>query len=95
MIQDAYDVFITTLANRNRLQIITALQKKERNVTAIARQTGINQTTVSHGLQRLHACGFVTVEQRGKHRYYKLNKETIQPLMNLIDVHIKNHCLTI
>jgi len=92
MIEEAYDLFLTTLANMNRLNIINSLRDKKLNVSEISKKTKQNQTTVSHNLNRLRICGFVTVEQKGKHRYYQLNKETIEPLMKLIDKHIKSYC---
>lgn len=92
MIKDAYDVFLTTLTNMNRLEIINSLRNEKLNVSEISTKTKLNQPTVSHNLNRLKTCGFVSVEQKGKHRYYQLNKKTIKPLMNLIDKHIKDHC---
>lgn len=37
----------------------------------------------------------VNVEIDGKFRKYKLNEETIKPLMNLIDKHMAGHCIHI
>lgn len=92
MIKEAYDIFFATLANINRLEIINALRKSKLNVTEIAAATGLNQTTISHNLKRLLRCGFVKVTQKGKHRYYRLNNDTIKPVMAIIDRHIKKHC---
>ncbi|NOZ80638.1 MAG: winged helix-turn-helix transcriptional regulator [DPANN group archaeon] len=92
MIKRAYDLFLTTLANMNRLKIISSLRRKNLNVGEILTETGLNQTTVSHNLNRLKTCGFVTVEQKGRYRYYQLNKETITPLLDIIDKHVKNNC---
>ena len=92
MMKKAYDIFLTTLANMNRLEIINSLRHRKLNVSEISQKTKLNQTTVSHNLNRLRTCGFVSADQKGKHRYYELNKKTIKPLMNLIDKHIKNHC---
>ena len=55
----------------------------------------MNQTAVSHDLSRLRQCGFVDVETDGKFRYYKLNEETIKPLMALIDQHMAEYCIHI
>jgi len=92
MMRNAYDLFFTTLANMNRLMIINTIRNKELNVTEICKHSQLNQTTVSHNLKRLLECGFVFVNQRGKNRFYSLNKDTIKPLMNLIDHHVKNYC---
>jgi len=88
----AYNIFFTSLANPNRLQIINVLRTKERNVSEICEATGFEQTMVSHNLKRLERCGMVTPRQKGKYRYYTLNKKTIGPLMGLIDTHIKHNC---
>lgn len=92
MMRKAYDIFLTTLANMNRLEIINSLRRNEINVSEISNKTGLNQTTVSHNLKRLFICGFVTVRQKGKHRYYSLNKDTIKPLMEIIDIHVNKYC---
>ncbi len=92
MIQDAHDIFLTTLANMNRLRIINALRERELNVTEISKSAGMNQTTASHNLKRLLESGFVNARQQGQHRYYALNNKTIRPLMDLIDRHIRTNC---
>ena len=54
-----------------------------------------DQTAVSHNLERLRRCGFVYSETDGKYRYYKLNEETIKPLMSLIEKHMSKYCIHI
>lgn len=88
-----YNLFFGSLANPNRLQIIQILRKGKKNVTSIVKETGFEQTMVSHNLKRLERCGMVFVEQIGKHRYYSVNQETIKPLMELIDKHTKKYCI--
>ena len=87
-----YRTFFGTLANQCRIDIIEALKDKPMNVTQIIKIAKLNQSTVSHSLQRLQACGFVFVKPRGKERVYELNKETIRPLLLLMKKHMKNHC---
>ena len=87
-----YKIFFTSLANPNRLQIITALRQGSKNVSEICQATGFEQTMVSHNLKKLEHCGMAFVEQKGKNRYYTLNKKTIKPLLQLIDNHIKEYC---
>ncbi len=55
----------------------------------------INQTRVSHDLQRLRQCGFVNVKNDGKFRYYELNEENIKPLMDIIEKHMAKYCIHI
>lgn len=92
MLYEAYGLFFGTLDNLNRLKIINLLKKGKKNVSEISNELKFNQTTVSHNLRKLERCGFVEAEQKGKHRYYSLNKKTIKPLMNLIDNHMDTYC---
>jgi DNA-binding transcriptional ArsR family regulator len=92
MKEKAYKLFFGTLANKNRLKIINLLRKSPKCVNEITKELNFNQTTVSHNLKRLQRCGFVFVERKGKHRFYKLNKKTIKPLMEMIDNHMREFC---
>ena len=87
-----YEIFFTSLANPNRLQIVNILREGSKNVSEICQATGFEQTMVSHNLRRLERCGMVFAEQRGKNRYYTLNEKTIKPLLKLIDKHINQYC---
>jgi len=91
----AYKIFFGTLVSESRLKIINLLRKGRKNVSEIMKETGINQTAVSHDLARLKRCGFVVSENKGKFRYYKLNEKTIKPLMELIDKHMSEFCIHI
>lgn len=93
MQKNPYDFFFRTLANRKRLAIVYALQRGERNVTQLGRLLRINQTTLSHHLQRLLRCEFVHVRRANPARYYSLNEATIGPLLKLIDRHVDRYCL--
>jgi len=92
MLEETHKIFLETLSNETRLEILLLLQKKPQNVTEISQSTSLNQTTISHNLSRLEKCGFVHVEQDGKYRIYSLNKETIIPLLRLIDKHMNKYC---
>ena len=91
----AYKIFFGTLVSEARLKIINLLRKGEKNVSEIIKELKMDQTAVSHNLQRLKHCGFVEVKTKSKYRYYSLNKKTIRPLMNLIDNHMSGHCVHI
>lgn len=89
-----YRIFFKTLANKNRLKIIHFLQERgSKNVSEIMGGTGLEQTLVSHNLKRLLNCHFVEVEQSGKERVYSLNKDTIRPLLDLMDKHVNTYCV--
>ena len=94
-IYGAYKIFFGTLVSEPRLKIINLLRKGKKNVSEIIKELGMDQTSVSHDLSRLKNCGFVDVEVEGKFRYYKLNEQTIKPLMSLIDKHMSEHCIHI
>ena len=92
---DSYKIFFGTLVSGPRLKIINLLRKSEKNVSEIMNELNMNQTSVSHNLIRLKDCGFVNIEVKGKFRYYSLNKETINPLMKIIDEHMAENCVHI
>ena len=94
-IYEAYKIFFGTLFSESRVRIINLLREKEMNVSEIVLKLRADQTSISHDLSRLKRCGFVNSEINGKFRYYKLNDETIKPLMKLIDKHMSQHCIHI
>lgn len=94
-VYDAYKVFFGTLVSEPRIKMINLLRKGEKSVSEIVSELKMDQTSVSHNLARLKKCGFVDVEVKGKFRYYKLNRTTIKPLMDLIDKHMNLHCIHI
>lgn len=94
-IYGAYKIFFGTLVSEPRLRIINLLRVGRMNVSEIMKELKIDQSAVSHDLQRLKRCGFVNTEIDGKYRYYSLNKVTIGPLMSLIDKHMNHYCIHI
>ncbi len=91
----AYKLFFSSLANTNRLAIINVLRSGKKTVSEICKTTNFEQTMVSHNLRRLEHCGMVFGKQEGKFRYYSVNQETIQPLLKMIDQHMKKYCCKI
>lgn len=87
-----YSVFFGTLANQNRLDIISLLLKGPVNAKKICEKLGFNQPTASKNLQRLERCGFVFVRHKGNECIYTLNKDTIEPIIKLMNAHTKNYC---
>lgn len=89
----SYKTFFTTLGNPNRLKIIHFLaQHGPRKVQDIVRGTRLEQTAVSHNLQRLLTCQFVHLRRQGRERVYSINEKTIKPLLALLDKHVKKYC---
>jgi predicted transcriptional regulator len=83
----AYDQFTTTLCCKTRLRIIRSLSKKEKNVSKLSKELGINQTTLSHSLQILQKNGMVSAKRINKYKYYKIKSEYIEQILNLIEKH--------
>ncbi|HEX7368225.1 MAG TPA: metalloregulator ArsR/SmtB family transcription factor [Candidatus Saccharimonadales bacterium] len=87
------DDFFLVLSNRQRVRILQALSSEgPMNVGQISDELGIQQSAVSHCMQRLRACHFVAVQQRGKERVYTINEDTVRPLFDLIDEHVRKYC---
>jgi len=84
--------FFNTLANKTRLKILYTLRNGEKSVNDIVKETGFEQSLVSHNLKLLRDCCFVEVNIRGKQRIYTLNKSTIVPVFELADKHISTYC---
>ena len=91
-IGEHHKLFFGTLTNGNRFRIANLLLKVPKTVTQISKNLKINQTTVSHNLKRMLRCGFVTNSLNGKFRVYSINKETIAPLIKLMNKHVVKYC---
>jgi len=92
MKNNTYHVFFTNLANPLRIKIISSLKEKEKNVTELTKELGVEQSKLSHALKSLRYCNIVDAKQVGKQRIYSLNKKTILPILELIDNHSKVFC---
>jgi len=93
MTHESYENFFGTLANENRMSIIHHLAASgPQNVTQICEATNLEQSSVSHNLNRLLSCQFIHIKPSGKNRIYSLNEDTIKPLLKLIDRHVEKYC---
>jgi DNA-binding transcriptional ArsR family regulator len=88
----SYNIFFSNLANPLKIGIILSLKEKEKNVTTITKDLNVEQSKISHALTSLKACNIINVEQKGKERVYTLNKDTIVPMLDLINKHANVHC---
>jgi DNA-binding transcriptional ArsR family regulator len=91
-LSDACYLFFSTLANPTRLGILELLRKSPKNVTQIAEHLNQEQSMISHNLKSLTRCRFVFVKRKGKKRIYSLNRETLEPMYEIIDNHTKKYC---
>lgn len=92
MNESTYHNFFTNLANPLKIQIILCLKRGARNVSELISCLKVEQSKASHALANLKACNIVEVETRGKQRIYSLNKDTILPILNIIDKHASKFC---
>lgn len=92
MTENGYKRFFDTLANKTRLDIIHALKENPLCVSELTEKLDYDQSTISHNLKKLKTCRFVTCSKEGKQRYYELNHETIEPLLELMDKHVEKFC---
>ena len=86
------NLFFETLGTRLKIGIIDKLKYGSLSVNELSRQIGQERSKVSHALLSLGECGFVDARKEGKRRIYSLNKETIIPLLNLAERHVKKYC---
>jgi len=84
--------FFDTLATRSRLNLILTLRDRPKSVGEISKAIAVERTNVSHQLRRLRECGFVFERREGKKRMYSLNKETVIPILDLVEMHIRKYC---
>ena len=92
MKNSTYHIFFKNLANPLKIKIISTLREKENSVSELSKKLKIEQSKLSHALTSLKCCNIVKVKQKGKQRIYFLNKDTIVPMLNLIDSHAKTFC---
>ena len=88
----SYNLFFKTVSNRLRIDILGMLKSKSMNVTELTRALKEEQSKISHNLKKLVDCNIVTSERKGKEKIYSLNKNTIIPLLNLVEEHVKCYC---
>jgi len=85
-------LFFETLGTRLKVDIIIKLKEKSFSVTELSKQLSQERSKVSHALKSLLECGFVEVKNKGQERIYSLNIDTIIPLLNLVEKHVKKYC---
>ena len=93
MLDKSYENFFVNLANKKKLEIILALKEGPMNVTEIAKKIHGEQSAVSHSLKDLTSCKILNVKKAGKQRVYSLNKDTIMPILKLVETHSHKYCL--
>jgi DNA-binding transcriptional ArsR family regulator len=88
-----FDDFFAVLGNKQRVKILQYLNRMGgKSVGEISDALSLEQSAVSHNMKRLLECHFVEVEPQGKERIYRINSDTVRPLFNLIDRHVRTYC---
>lgn len=87
-----YHNFFSKLANPLKIEILCLLKEKDYSVNEISSKLDINQSKLSHALASLKVCSIVYAKRKGKNIIYSLNKETILPILNIIDKHERIYC---
>ena len=88
----SYETFFVNFANKSKLDIIMALRFEPLNVGAIAKKVNEEQSAVSHNLKKLTDCHVLDVKKAGKERIYSLNKDTVIPILKLVEKHVIKNC---
>jgi len=88
----SYNLFFETIASKIRLRILELLQRKPMSVNEICSELNEEQSKISHNLKKMVDCHILDVKKEGKKRIYSLNKDTIVPLMDLVDTHVSKYC---
>jgi len=91
------DNFLKCVVDDNRKKIIMFLGKKDHNVTEIAKKLKLEQSLVSHHLNRLKCCGLVKTKQVGKNIVYSLTDSNIYNILRKVEklsikLKIKTEC---
>ena len=89
---EAYYLFFSTLANRTRLAIIDALKDHPMNVSQISTAIKQEQAIISVNLKQLEKSVLIISEISGNERLYSLNKEIVEPLAHVLELHTAKHC---
>ncbi|VVB77630.1 Uncharacterised protein [uncultured archaeon] len=87
-----YYLFFGNLANPLKIEIISALKEKDMSVLELTKKLNTEQSKLSHALTSLKHCSIVNDKKEGKKRIYSLNRETILPMLQIIDKHEHKFC---
>lgn len=89
---EAYYLIFSTLANRTRLAIIDTLKETPKTITEISTEIQQEQSITSANLQQLEKCALVTSKKSDNKQLYSLNRETIEPLAHVLELHTAKYC---
>ncbi|MBW2990652.1 metalloregulator ArsR/SmtB family transcription factor [Candidatus Woesearchaeota archaeon] len=88
----SYEDFFKNFANKTKFRIIMHLKNKPMSVNELSKAMKEEQSKVSHNLAKLSMCNILNVEQKGKQRIYSLNKDTVIPMLKMVEKHVQKYC---
>lgn len=88
----SYETFFVNFANKTKFDIIMALRSGSLNVKTITKRLNEEQSVISHNLRKLNDCHIVEVKKVGKERIYSLNKDTVTPMLKIVEKHVEKYC---
>ena len=89
---NSYEVFFRNFSNKTKFDIVMSLKNKPMSVMELTKALGEEQSKISHSLTSLANCGILSMKREGKQRIYSLNKETIMPILDLVQKHVEKCC---
>ena len=89
---NSYHIFFRNLSNPTKIKIISELKQNPLSVSELSEKLNLEQSKISHALSSLRFCSLVEVNQKGNQRIYSLNKDTILPILKIIDAHKCKFC---
>ena len=88
----SYNLFFETISTKVRMEILCLLRGGAKSVSEICKALGEEQSKISHNLKKMVECRILEARQQGKKRIYSINKETIIPILDLVEKHVQKYC---
>ena len=85
-------LFFSMFANKLKVRILEELMARPMGVTELAYSLEAERSKISHALLSMNSCSIVGVEQNGRQRCYYLNRETVLPMIKLVEKHVSKNC---
>ncbi|OKY78827.1 MAG: Transcriptional regulator containing HTH domain, ArsR family [Candidatus Methanohalarchaeum thermophilum] len=80
------------VGNEIRYRILRLLEENEKYVTEIIESLNEEQTLISHHLWRLHKCGLVEKEKKGRKSYYKITDPSVHEFIEKVKELSQKNC---
>ncbi len=88
----SYNLFFETISTKIRMGILCLLRGNAMSVSEICKSMNEEQSKISHNLKKLVECHVLDVKQKGKKRIYSINKDTVIPILDLVEKHVRKYC---